>query len=107
LRVLFVAVEDERRADESARDELAHVADRRAVAKGEADLRLQLLLPREIARAKRVAKVVRDGFFAEHVLARLERGPREFEMRVARRADVDEVDVGALENFARFARDER
>src|SRR5262249_37338590 len=43
-----------------------------------------------------------------HVLAGLERGPRELEMRVAGRADVDEIDIVAREQLARIAgRDRR
>src|SRR5258708_6166373 len=95
LRVLLVAVEDERRADEPAGHELAHVAHRWAEAEREADPRLQPFAPREIARALRIPKVVRDRLLAEDVLAGLERRPRELEMRVARRADVDEIDVAA------------
>jgi hypothetical protein len=102
LRILLVAVEDERRTDEAAGDEVAHVAHGRAVAEGQPHLGLESLLPREIPSAKRVAVVVGDRLLAEHVLAGLERRPGQLEMRVAGGADVNEVDVVALEQLARI-----
>ena len=67
LRVLLVAVEDERRADESVVDQLLHVLHRRAVAKGEAELRLHALFaspaPRRAAcrdsRTRRASRTAR------------------------------------------------
>ena len=56
-------------------DQLLHVPDGRAVAKGEPDLRLQTLRRREIARPQRVAEVVGDRLLDEHVLTGFERLP--------------------------------
>ena len=50
LRVLLVAVEHERLADEALADQVEHVHHRGRVAKGEADLGLQALRLRELVR---------------------------------------------------------
>src|SRR5262249_2090748 len=69
----------------------------------EADSGLHALPQREIARALSVAEVVRHRLLAEDMLARLERRPRQLEVCVARRADVDEVDVVAADQLERIA----
>src|SRR5262249_42486097 len=100
LRVLLVAVEDERRAGEALPHQLAQVADRRRVAEREAELRLEPLRLGERGGAARVAEVIGDWLLAKDVLPGLERRPGELEMGVARRADVHEVDVVAADEVA-------
>ena len=100
LGVLLEAVEDERLADEPLGDQRAHVAHRRGIPEREPELGLQPLVPRERGRPPRVAKVVGHRFLAEHVLAGFERRPGQLEVRVARCADVDEVDVIPLDQRA-------
>ena len=78
-------------------DQLAHVAHGRGIAEREPELGLQALLTRQRRGPPGVAKVVGHRLLAEHVLAGVERRPGQLEMRVARRADVDEVDVVALD----------
>ena len=51
------------------------------------------------ASAARVAKVVGDRLLAEDVLAGLDRRGRQLEMRMARRAHVDDVDVVAADEI--------
>ena len=84
LRVLLVAVEDEGRADEALVDQRLGVLHAGAVAEGEAELRLEPLAARQIGRAQRLAEVVGDRLLAQDVLARLQRGPGELEVGVAR-----------------------
>src|SRR4029453_12208589 len=103
LRVLLVAVEDERIADESLTNELAHVAHRRRVAKREAELGLDSIGLRERRGTPRVVEVVGHWFFAQHVLAGLERGPGPLEVSGAWGADVDQIDVRALDELAMVA----
>ena len=91
------------RADEALRNQLAHVAHRRGVAERESELGLEPLRLGERSGPPRVTKVVRDRLFAEDVFAGLECRPRELEMRVARRAHVDDVDVVALQQLAMIA----
>jgi hypothetical protein len=107
LRVLFVAVEDEWCADESVGHQLAHVPHGGTVAEGETDFRLELFLPRQRGRAPRIPEVIRDRLLAEHVLAGLERRPRELEMCMAGRADIDHVDVVAREQVTGFGDGDR
>src|SRR3954468_5309334 len=99
LRVLLIAVEDERRADESVVDQPLHVLHRRTVSKGEAELRLYALLLGEGGGAARFAKIVRHGLLAQDVLSRLQRSPCQLEMRCARRTNIDEIDVGPRDQF--------
>ena len=97
LIVLLEAVEDVRLADEAFGDEGLHVHDRRGVAEGQADLRLEVFGRRDLVCAPDVPIVVADGLFAQHVLARLERRERQllvvFAAVVAAGDDVDDVDV--------------
>ena len=74
---------------------------RRAVAECQPDFRLETLLPRQIPCPPRVAEIVRHRLLAQHVLAGVERRPCELEVCVARRADVDDVDVPAVEQSPR------
>ena len=48
LRILFIPVEDIRLTGEAGIDQLFHVLHRRTVAKGEAKLGVEALLPREV-----------------------------------------------------------
>ena len=93
LRVLLAAVEDERLADEAVGDECAHVAQGGSVTKREAELGLQPLLAGTRGEASRLLEVVGDRLLAEDVFACLDRSRRQLEVRVARRAHVDDIDV--------------
>jgi hypothetical protein len=53
-----------------------------------------------VAHALRLLEVQRQRAFAEHMLARLERGNHDVMMILTRQADIDGVDVGALDQRA-------
>ena len=54
----------------------------------------------QLGGAQGVAKVEGDRLFAQHVLAGFQRRHRQLEVRVARRADVDHVDVVPVDDIA-------
>src|SRR5215510_4136654 len=76
LGVLFVAVEDEGSTDEVRVEQLAGEQSARAVAEGEAELRLQPAGTGHLGCRARLAEVVGDRLLAQHMLAGFERGAR-------------------------------
>ena len=76
-------------------DQLAEILHRRRVAKREAQLGLEALGAREFGGPPGVAEIEGNGLLAEHVMAGLERRPRQRKVRVAWRAHVDQIEVVA------------
>ena len=102
LRVLLEPIEDERLSDEPLGDERLHVHDRGRIAEGQADLGLEVLGYREVVRAADVPIVVADRFFAEDVLAGVQRGEGELLVVLAAVLsaghDVHDVDIRTAED---------
>ena len=101
LRILLVAVEHEGLPDEAFADELVHVADRGRVPEGQADLRLEILRPRQLVRAPHVPVVVAHRLLDQDVFAGLERGEGQLLVTFAptARDHVDHVDVATAEHL--------
>ena len=84
---------------------VAHVAQRRRVAEGEAQLRLQALLAGARRQTPCLAEVVGDRLLAKDVLPVLDGSRGQLGVRVARRAHVDDVDVVASDEIEMAVRD--
>ena len=67
----------------------------------QADLQQSPRPASRVAHALRLVEVQRQRAFAEHMLARLERGNHDVMMVRTRQADIDGVDVGALDQLRR------
>ncbi len=87
------AVQQAKRTGLPARDALARLAHRRVVAVDERHGRLPSRLRRDVDEPLRSGGVERERLLADHVLPRCQRSLGERQVKVVRRADVDDVDV--------------